>query len=65
MYLILSAVPTIALSEIGVRGSVAIFLLQNFTENLSAVFLATTCIWIINLAIPALLGNIFLYKTKI
>jgi len=65
IYFVLTTIPTIALSEIGVRGSVSIFLIGKLSENLSGIFLASTSLWIINLAIPALIGSILIYRSKV
>jgi len=75
IYLALAAIPTVALSELGVRGSVAIFVLGIITTGTLAgaampgglslaIVSATTLLWIINLAIPALAGAFFVYKLK-
>ncbi|HEX5001354.1 MAG TPA: lysylphosphatidylglycerol synthase domain-containing protein [Bacteroidia bacterium] len=56
IYLIMAVVPTIALSEITVRGSVALYLLTPFTGDAVAVLSASTFIWILNLALPASFG---------
>ncbi len=72
IYLFMAAVPTIALSELGVRGSLAMFFLGLFyTDNfiladlasMSAVA-ASTAIWIINLVVPALIGGFFVLQLK-
>lgn len=65
IYFTMTVIPTIAFGEIGIRGSVSIFFLGIFTENLSGIFLASTSLWLINLAIPALIGSILIYKSKI
>ncbi len=72
MYLFITAIPSIALTEIGVRGSVSIFLLEIFyfsDPSLVAglapkALLASFLIWIINLIIPALIGEFFILKLK-
>jgi len=72
IFLAMSAIPTFALSEIGVRGSVSILLLELYFENLSqqpeglasAAVLASFLIWFINLIIPALIGVIFVFRLK-
>jgi len=63
-FLAITAVPTIALSEIGVRGSATIFifglygaLMDNASLNL---VVATTLLWFINVVIPAVAGTFFL-----
>ena len=71
-YLLITLIPTIALSELGVRGSVSIYLFSAwFTaqqlafDSLSySVFLASTAVWLVNIALPALLGVFFVYRLK-
>lgn len=65
IYLILTLVPTFALSELGVRSSVAVLVLGFFTPLSGAVILASVSLWIINLAFPALIGAYFLMKQRI
>lgn len=71
-YLILTMIPTMALIELGVRGSVSYYL---FSLYLSAnglwvdgysisVLAASTSLWLINLAFPALMGTFFVYRLK-
>ncbi|MEI6123683.1 MAG: lysylphosphatidylglycerol synthase transmembrane domain-containing protein [Bacteroidota bacterium] len=72
VFLIMTAIPTIALSELGVRGSVCIFLMENYFSanavNLSNIssnaFIASGMIWFINLIIPAIIGGAFVLKLK-
>jgi uncharacterized membrane protein YbhN (UPF0104 family) len=63
-FLFITLIPTYALSELGVRGSVAIVLFCNSTTNCSAVFASSLLLWIINLAIPALIGTFFVFQLK-
>ena len=55
-FLIASIIPTMLLSEIGVRSSVAVFVFGMVSDNVIAIVLASLLLWIINIAIPALLG---------
>lgn len=72
MYLFITAIPSITLTEIGVRGSVGIFLLEIFYYGNPALvaslapkaLLASFLIWVINLIIPALIGEFFINKLK-
>lgn len=64
IYLASSLIPTSALIELGIRGSLAIFFLGFFTENILGIVLSTSLLWIINLAIPAIIGSVFLLKKK-
>jgi hypothetical protein len=71
IYLVLAAIPTIALAELGVRGSVAVFLfgLINGSHGLDpetslAVVSASTLIWLINIAFPSLAGILVVFRLK-
>lgn len=71
IYLVMAAIPTIALTELGIRGSVALYFIGLYFEshNPSAqndlgIFTASSVLWLINLAIPAILGAIFVFKLK-
>lgn len=62
-YYIQTIVPTVALSEIGVRGMILLFLFSNILVD-SDVIVVSFVIWIINLIIPGLFGLFFLAQTK-
>lgn len=72
VYLMMTIIPTIALTELGVRGSVSLFIFTLylgpvglFTEEAGlGVVSATSVLWLINLAVPALLGVIFVYSLR-
>jgi hypothetical protein len=65
VYLIATLIPTVMLTELGVRGSVAIAILVPYGGVDSAVLLATTCLWTINVAIPACAGSVVLLLARI
>ncbi|NVO18505.1 MAG: flippase-like domain-containing protein [Bacteroidetes bacterium] len=74
IYLALAVIPTFALSELGVRGSVSLFLIGGYflsstgtslSESMSlGIVLAAALLWIINLAIPAIIGIPFVFKLR-
>ena len=72
IYLVTTSIPTIALSELGVRGSVSVFFIGVFMAgNFMSVrdiqlrvFAASTSIWLINIAIPAIIGTFFVYHLR-
>ena len=72
VYLGLTIIPTIALTEIGVRGSVSIFVFSYYFQNVGnsnsqlelSVAAASTALWLINLVFPALVGAIFVFNLK-
>lgn len=73
-YFIMAFIPSVALSEIGFRGSVAIFIFSVFAQyskniplsgdQALAVAFASVALWIINLAVPALAGIPVILRTK-
>jgi hypothetical protein len=65
IYYVMSLIPTIALTEIGVRGAVATFFFAHITDNTIGILNSTLSLWLINLAIPALIGTIFVFKFKL
>jgi hypothetical protein len=64
MLFVVSIIPTIAITEIGVRGSAAIFLFGLLSFNSANIFSATFVMWIINLLLPALIGTVFIFTLK-
>ncbi|MBL4585609.1 MAG: flippase-like domain-containing protein [Flavobacteriales bacterium] len=63
-YFVMTAVPTIAITELGVRGSVAVYFLGMISENPSGIFMASSILWLINLAVPALIGVVFIFRLR-
>jgi uncharacterized membrane protein YbhN (UPF0104 family) len=71
IYLVTTIVPTIALTELGVKSAAAIYFFEMYfknSNNLNSIALgvvaATFALWVINLAIPALVGSIYVLKMK-
>lgn len=58
MYLVLAIVPTIALSELTIRGSVALYFFSAYSGNSSGILAASSMLWLINLVVPALTGSL-------
>lgn len=65
IYLFATLVPTTTLIELGIRGSLAIFFIGMFSDNILGIILSTTFLWLINLAIPSIIGSIFFIKNKL
>lgn len=71
-YLLMTIIPTIALTEIGVRGSISMFVFKHHFEVLGlwnsefalSVVSASSMLWLINLIFPAILGTIFVFSLK-
>lgn len=72
VYLLMTIIPTIALTELGVRGSVSLFVFGLYFETLHlwndqlglGVVSASSLLWIMNLAFPALFGTFFVYSLR-
>ncbi len=70
IFLAITAIPSVALAELGIRGSVAIYVVSiYFAEkgvlppgqlNLD-VMASTTLLWFINIVLPALIGSVFIF----
>lgn len=63
-YLLSSYIPTILITEIGIKGAIAVFLYNFFTENSKGIIFAIILVWLINIVTPSLLGFIIQIKTK-
>lgn len=72
IYFIMAIIPTIALTELGIRGSVALYffgLYLSRTLPCGAVFnlgilSASTLLWMINLGFPAVAGTFFVFRLQ-
>ena len=63
--LILAIVPTIALTEMGLRGQISIQLIGMLSTNTAGIVFTATAIWFINRVFPALAGSLFMLGIKI
>ncbi|NOX85968.1 MAG: flippase-like domain-containing protein [Chlorobi bacterium] len=72
VYLLMTIIPTVALTELGVRGSVSLFVFSLYLEPVGkwtdtiglGVASAVSVLWVMNLALPALIGLIFVYSLR-
>ena len=55
-FFFITVIPSFALSEIGIRGSVCVYLFAQFTTDTSGVLIASSLLWIINIGFPAVVG---------
>lgn len=70
VFFIMTAIPTVTLAELGVRGSVSLFFIGMYFETFSeltdkiniGILSSTSLLWLINLAIPAIIGTIFVSR---
>jgi hypothetical protein len=72
IFLALSIVPTVTITELGVRNSLAVYFFGFYFNHsaamtvqvLDGIILAGSLLWIINLVIPAILGTLFVFRLK-
>ena len=64
MFWILAIIPSVAIAELGIRGTVAKTLFA-YSKNTIGVLAVTFSIWFINLFIPALIGSLLILGIKI
>ena len=72
IFFIMAVIPTIALTELGIRGSVAIYFFSFYFSPLMTasaelnlgIFMASVLLWVVNLGIPAIAGSIFLFRLQ-
>ena len=64
MLFVISIIPTIAIAEIGIRGSVAVYLFGLVSANTLGILSATFVLWVINLLLPAIIGTFFVFTLK-
>jgi uncharacterized membrane protein YbhN (UPF0104 family) len=65
IYLINTIIPTNTIAELGIRGSLAIFFIGIFSDNITGILFSTILLWIINLAIPSMIGSMLFLKRNI
>ena len=62
LFFIQSAIPSLDLLDIGVRNFIATYLFGFITTQSVAIMACVSCIWLINLIIPAVIGSVFVLK---
>ncbi len=64
VFLIGTLIPTVMLTELGVRGSVAVAVMNSGAHD-AAIVLSTTLLWLVNIALPAVAGAVILLVARI
>ncbi len=64
VYLFLFSIPTVAFSELGIRGSLSLFFIGFYSLNYPGIIMASIVLWILNLAVPAVTGTIIILFEK-
>ncbi len=64
IFFVMTLVPTFALTEIGVRGAIAVYFLSKVSNDSIAILNASVSLWLINLVLPALIGILFIFQFR-
>jgi len=72
IFFIMAMIPTIALAELGIRGSVSLYIFGLYYSQIGVmghafvlpVLASSTLLWLINLGLPALAGTFFLFRLQ-
>jgi uncharacterized membrane protein YbhN (UPF0104 family) len=64
IFFVSSFIPSFATTEVITRGATAVYLFNLANIDTSFVIIVSLLLWAINLAIPALLGGLFVWKMK-
>ena len=65
VFLLMNILPNIVIADLGIRGSISIFVLGQFATNVQGILLASVFLWIINILLPAIIGQFIILRTKI
>lgn len=61
-YLVMTIIPTIAITDFAVRGSVSLYFIGLLSPNEPGILSASFVLWLINLALPASIGTLFVFN---
>lgn len=64
MYCFVSVIPSFALAEWGVRGSMALLFIAPLCGQPAQIVAATVALWLINVAVPAAVGAVSMLRRK-
>lgn len=64
VFFVQSVVPTIAATELGVRGATGVYFIGQYASNKAGILMSAYSLWVLNLIIPAIFGAIFLILQK-
>jgi len=64
MYFAKSLIPAISLGEVGIREMASVYFVTQFGITQAAGFGAASSLFIINIALPSIVGMVFFYKKQ-
>jgi hypothetical protein len=65
IFLVMAIVPTFAIAELSIRGSVALYFMSPLSSESTGIVAASFSLWFINLVLPAIIGAFTLFFIKI
>jgi lysylphosphatidylglycerol synthase-like protein len=65
IFLVMAIVPTFALAELSIRGSVALYFMAPLSSNSTGIVAASFSLWFINLVLPAIIGTFTLFFVRL
>jgi hypothetical protein len=63
-YLFVTFTPAFAFSEVAIRSSYAVLVIGTYSGQVAGIALAGLCIWLVNFALPMLVGSVILFRQK-
>jgi len=63
-FYIITIIPSFLLADVGIRGTVSLFIFSPTPHQEPFILAAILCLWLLNVAAPALMGSIILVKHK-
>ncbi|MCR8666867.1 flippase-like domain-containing protein [Aestuariibaculum sp. M13] len=64
MYLLASVIPSIAIFDFAIKGSIAVYLFSFLSIDPIIIIYTTTIMWLLNFALPSLIGSYFVLNFK-
>ena len=64
IFLIQTFIPSVMLTDLGVRGATVLYVFEKFTPNVAGLLVAASSLWLINLLIPSFFGALFILLKK-
>ena len=61
---VMAVVPSLALTELGIRGAVSLYIFGQYSSNSVGILAATTAMWAMNIVVPAILGSVLIMRMK-
>jgi len=65
LFFCLSLIPSIAITDVVIRGQLMVLLLSPFYDNSLMLICVSTIIWVVNFLLPAIIGSILLINYRI